>query len=734
MKKTLLNLFKNKIFLFLLSWFFFGILLYSPKIIIDSNLDLAVYPLQSYKYFFQGWHDLLYLGINNAAVAGYIFPFGFLYWSFSFILPTVVVQATIVSLFFAIGFIGFIFFAEEELQNKSFFIYIGGIFYLLNTYTMLTLGTNSFFLPYISLPWQLYFLRRSLIGRDKRKYIIGFGLSSLFMSGVNPPLVAINLIALIFYFLHLLFNFKLHQKIKETILSLFSLGALYILFNSFWIFGVVLYYATLSKVAFASVLSEPLSMQNSASSYFNVFRMLSLWSFGGEAGGIPYYNYSSVYSYNPLIIFGLFLIPIISILGLIRLKKEVNKYIFFVALFLFSVPMTVGSYGGLFSHIYEWAYYHLPLFSMFRSSFKISALYIFCLSFFLIIFIKSFTAIRSRIIMSIFVLILIVFNAFPFFTGRLYERSKQISAIPSYYYDAKNFFNNDRSEYRILLLPEQYFASYSWGFTGGNPETMWGKSLVVRQGGSILYPSNKLAAELDSDIFSKQYSKANILMKKLNVKYIVERNDFDWHFYKEISQSPSEVKKALMPYEKVATFGKLDIYKVPDSVRSESIIGNNISFEKISDSYYKIYLHHVRSSELLSFLESYDYGWKLFVDKYSNGNCKLISSSHGQVKCEANISHSLLYELLFLAKKPIFDSQHKPIFDYANSWNIDKKTIIENYPSTYYKVNSDRSIDATLSLYFIPQDYLYIGIFVSLLSIIGSLGYLLFTLWKGKNL
>ena len=98
-----------------------------------------------------------------------------------------------------------------------------------------------------------------------------------------------------------------------------------------------------------------------------------------------------------------------------------------------------------------------------------------------------------------------------------------------------------------------------------------------------------------------------------------------------------------------------------------------------------------------------------------------------------------------LFSKPLFDSTHTKIYDYANQWTIDSKTIKEYvetnywdellkqwYPKVlsdwrtdykYYIENSDGSIDVELTLYFKPQIYFYIGLIIS------GTTFLLLVLW-----
>jgi hypothetical protein len=714
--------------LFVLLFFLF----YNKQTIIDTNLDLIINPKSEFTVFATGWYSNLYLGISNAPVFSYIFPFGFLYWFLSLFFSIHIVQALIFSFVLFSAFFSFTIFIQEELTNRSFYTYIGSLFYIFNLYTLITFGTSSFLFPYAFLPLQLFFLRKILTSRPYLQYVVGFAFATLMMSGVNPPLVAINIIVICFYLLHLLLSLHLWKKYKEVLVSLLSAFVVTVLLNFYWILGVVVYYTTLSTVGFAAVLSEPLSMQNASSTFLNIFRSLGVWSFSQGWADAPYYNYAPTYLFSPFFQFSLYCIPLFVLIGIAIHKEKVKEYSIIFLLMLFAIAMAVGSNQGFFGAFYLWAYDNIPLFSMFRSSYKFVSVYAFTLSFFLPLLLLAISE-RKRTYISLLLVIVILVNAFPFFTGRVFEKNKQFGEVPAYYYQTAAFFQKDKEAYRILLLPEQYFAVYNWGFTAGNVETIWNKPLVVRQAGSALDPSNKLTLSLYSALSSRDYKKAGLLFKQLNIKYIVQRNDYNWKFYKDISHSPQIEQKTLQPYKKVATIGELDIYKVPDKDVVPVVFAKNVTFQKVDPTTYRLDIKHLMKPEMLTFLESYNKDWKLYIEQYTSENwCKSLHfyTSLQTTECLPGLSTLGTESLSYLFKPPLFEQTHREVASYANSWIIDPQIIQQNYSNSNFKKNSDGSINVEMTLVFRHQLYLILGLLITGITGIISLSYLVYI--KGR--
>ena len=61
-----------------------------------------------------------------------------------------------------------------------------------------------------------------------------------------------------------------------------------------------------------------------------------------------------------------------------------------------------------------------------------------------------------------------------------------------------------------------------------------------------------------------------------------------------------------------------------------------------------------------------------------------------------------------------------------NKWVIDPSYIKNNFDKSFYKLNNDGSIDIQLVLYFEPQNYFYLGLFISLILFASGLSYIIY--------
>lgn len=727
-KQTYLYISFFLIFFVLLTFFF-----YQEKMVLDSFFELVVEPSSTYKSLWHSWYSLSYFGNDNSAVQSYIFPFGFLYWVLSLCLTTQLSQALLFSFLTTFAYVSFTLFIREEIGNDEPMILVGGLSYALNMYTIITFGTSVFLLPYAVLPLQLYLLRRIFYSANPSLYVILMGISTVLMSGVNPPLIAISLLVITAYLIHLLFIRQKRPRISFIIVNLAKVSLISFALNAYWTVCTIIYYATLNKSNFNAILSEPLSIQNVSSSFLNVFRSLGIWSFGQGWNDQPYYSYAGTYLNSLFFKFSLFALPLLSILGFLRLHKSRRKYLTFIVLLLISIAMAVGSNQGLLRNIYTWSYTHVPLFSMFRSSHKFVSIYVFCISIFTTIFLVNIRNIKLKVALSAMVTVVILMNAFPFFTHSLFDNNKKISGIPDYYYDAKEFFSRDQTIHRIVLLPEQYFATYDWGFTAGNPEIIWGKGLVTRTAGSGLLAHNDLSMKLWRALHKRDPAIVSRQLNQLNASYIVQRNDFDWKFYSKESHSPKQIASILAGYQKIISYGKLDIYKVPNADTHALIRSENVSFMKVSNTKYKLYIKNLSEKQTLDFLESYSDKWHLYLREAPKSDWCVRQAEYQvpyTIECRHSDNFFDLQNLAILFDRSIFDEQHTYVYGYGNRWIIDPAYIIKHYPSNHYVKNPDGSIDIEITLHYKMQSYFYIGLLITLSAILFIVGYCLI---KVKN-
>jgi ABC-type uncharacterized transport system fused permease/ATPase subunit len=168
------------------------------------------------------------------------------------------------------------------------------------------------------------------------------------------------------------------------------------------------------------------------------------------------------------------------------------------------------------------------------------------------------------------------------------------------------------------------------------------------------------------------------------------------------------------------SFGKLDLYILKDNlifphlfIKNENILDIIFQWKKLNSTKYSIKIKNFKNKLNLSFLYTFDKNWKLYLTNKSD-------------LYDKNSIISILTDLQYLQKKPIFDNSHKLIYDYANGWTIDPEYIKKNFDKSLFKQNPDGSIDIDLTLYFRPQSYMYLGLIISGATLIFCLSYLVY--------
>lgn len=118
------------------------------------------------------------------------------------------------------------------------------------------------------------------------------------------------------------------------------------------------------------------------------------------------------------------------------------------------------------------------------------------------------------------------------------------------------------------------------------------------------------------------------------------------------------------------------------------------------------------SSEAMELYERKKDGLAMTIDFYPEVN---------NSECRSERKFTEGEELKYLFVAPLFDNTHKMVNDYANAWTADPEFIKNNYSSNYYKVNDDGSVDVELVIYFQMQSYLYAGMIITIIFLVGSI-------------
>jgi hypothetical protein len=143
-----------------------------------------------------------------------------------------------------------------------------------------------------------------------------------------------------------------------------------------------------------------------------------------------------------------------------------------------------------------------------------------------------------------------------------------------------------------------------------------------------------------------------------------------------------------------------------------------ITFVKINPTKYRVRVEGASQPYTLVFSETFDRGWKAYVSHQPSaisdqqfGNI-VASYFEGEIK-EGTHKNSFLDKNTFEAwgKKPLAEEKHLLVNGYANSWHIEPGD-----------AGGEESYEIIIE--FAPQRLFYIGLGVSLATLLGCLGYL----------
>ncbi len=385
----------------------------------------------------------------------------------------------------------------------------------------------------------------------------------------------------------------------------------------------------------------------------------------------------------------------------------------------------------------------------------------------------------------ILVLLIIIIASHPLITGKVIQDASWFNEpkyslyvkVPEDWYTASEWLEDKDTDARILLLPKAgYGHCYNWdsGMCTGSPIAQ-----VLLPNPIIKYDLNRSNKEIFIDKLYNIDTDFVRLLGLFNVKYILQQNDLDWK--RASVNSPDQINVALKQQtgiKHIESFGKLDLYEVTDgfyiprlyipskmiyidgdlidfdllaseykdNISKAIFVGNDnspeknqiildmltgsekqgahtnisgiatriinntpeIEFKKINPTKYQVRVHGADAPYILVFSESFHTDWNAYLETEPLEFSELKHDTFTPM------------DISYMFKKPIDDNKHFLVNGYANAWYIDPNELGtgENF---------------TITLYFKPQSYFYIGLIISGLTFTGCVGYLLWERRKGKR-
>ena len=669
------------------------------------------------------------------------------------------------------------------------------LFYLFNFFPLFAFWrqfTGVSFL-YVFTPFFLGFYIRGLQAQKWKYLFLMVILSVIFTPmALNPAYLIVGwLFVLLYGLFYVLKNRK--QKPILWFVTKFTLFLIVIefLINLWWILPLSNNFR--DEISAAVAVGGSLGVFNywsSQTSILNLFRLLGPWPFTGTfPTGDPFYIWSSVYFTPLFILFGFIplFIALISFIG-DRINQFKEKS-FFLFLFILGLFITKGSHSP-FGNVNLTIFNTIPFMDIFRSLYdKVGIIIVVGYA---ILFgcgiqtLEQFLRKKNLFLAKIIILAVFIISfgvyMWPYWTGDIIYGGgeKTPSArikVPDYYYEAGEWMQNQSEEFKILSLPHQEGAAYSWehGYVGSDDPTV---HFLQRP---ILAPTTKsgdkiIASYLES-IFSifQETKSSNIIAKILgstNIRYVLVHNDINYYVNTPNPQINADYIKSILTKQPgislEKSFGKLDFYKISDDyflphfyipkniiylnnnlnaidsvanfreydVRSLFLTNNNINkeinkvekipkitFARINPTKYIIKVEEASKPYILVFSESFHIGWKAYININGTFKNKEIVSSYfnGEIK-EGTYKNIFFDKNTFetWGKKPIAENRHFIANRYANSWYIVPE-------------DADGRENYEIIIEFWPQRLFYIGLTISAFTFLGCLCYLIYGLCMKKK-
>lgn len=548
-------------------------------------------------------------------------------------------------------------------QWKKLVPFLAGLFYFFNPFALTQIWGRALsyqFFAFALVPSFLLFFVLSITRRNLF-FCIPAALISFFLSTayLSPAAVVSSWSAVGIY---LIYHIYTHRQDKGAylfgIFSFILLLSLWIIVNLFWIYPFLKHGNQLLNENLTQVNNiESLKGLSPNSRIYNVVRLIHREYYDGTYGAI--YN-------SPVFVLITWLLPIFGLFAIAFFKKS-KHFIFYTALLVISIFISIGANFPT-GEILIWFFKHFPLLQVLRNPYEkfgvnlivayapFAAIGMLALSEKLAVYFKKKRFKKS--ILPVFVVLEFVVLVWPYWNGSFAGgvRTNFWVKVPDYYSEANNWLNQQQGNFNILQLPLSPGdgVTYTWdNFYEGieASEFMFDKPSIAR---NIGYNKNYYSALLERFGAAVDYQKLpnwstdNTEFKdkslkeelaKINVRYLILHYDTDYKFRN--TKSPQETAKYLEGVEgiqKVAGFGKLDIYEVGSSNETDLIYSPNakVRYRKLSPVSYVIDVENAKGSIDLYFLQGFHTSWEAYI-----GSEKI--------------------------------TNHQEVFSYANGWKINKE-------------------------------------------------------------
>lgn len=529
----------------------------------NSLTDLTIDPIDLLKRLSSPWDSRTLLGHDN----GFVLPFA----------PsaTVAAAAAIVGLpgwiigrlaiaaIFAASGLAMLLLTRTLFPSWQRGHLVAALAYLANIFVWVYAKDAAvLLLPYAATPALIAIFLRGIRATGQLRYAALFALVSVPAAGVSPPGAAIAAVIVTSMGISGLIgakNIRWSARARYAAMTIATTFAA----NVWWVVPVMRNLAFHTDLAAKSV--ENPMVDDAYSSYPAVIRLMGNPALYSGWHGAPYYPMAPLYVERPWIIALSFVIPIMGLTGLaLLICRRARHSITLGALLLAALFLAAGIQPPT-GAAYLWLYNHMPGGIAFRASYRWVGALVFIYALGAAATCEAINPRRWRLAPMWLALLGIFAQGAPMFLGRV-APSDRFYNIPDYWYAYANWGNADSNAFRIAYLPGQFFSVYRWGQPLGEPAAVLSHHpAVIGQPGppASNADGSALVTTLLRDLVTgARTDEVAVLLKVLNIKYVVERGDVDSAFYGEPSREEVQRSLAAFPFLRmVREFGPLRVYE-----------------------------------------------------------------------------------------------------------------------------------------------------------------------------
>jgi arabinofuranan 3-O-arabinosyltransferase len=412
------------------------------------------------------------------------------------------------------------------------------LLYVANPYVVVAGATNPILLPYAMAPWLLLALARAVREPRSWRWPAAFALAFFVSGGTNAGVVSLFMLLGVPCFL--LYSVLARQRRRgELLRPTLRCLALAALVSLYWLVPAALSASSGQSIAFNT--EQPGDI-GSVSSYSETLRLLGLWTLYGRAGDRLFLPGFAGYLTNPLVVLASFALPVAAVLG--ALLSRARARALGAILLAVAVPLMVGLYPtsnpSPLGRLLQRAFAQMPGAIAFRTTNKAGALAALAISLLIGLGVAELARRQdgwrpaaggaTSLVAALVGLGVVALAVLPAWTGGLaVERFK----LPAYWQRAAADLNADGSSRRVLLLPGQVQADYTWGLQGPDdlPASLLARPSALRAtvpNGSPEQSNFLAAVDVPLAAGAPDLGGVSAMARYLGASQVLLRNDVVW--------------------------------------------------------------------------------------------------------------------------------------------------------------------------------------------------------------